>query len=217
MSARIFAADLSSSMMTCWHLPSGGEQVRPGIQAVGERCRRGAGVPVRRERYQAACRSRPASPCSLHVRRDRSGSRCNPRYIRAARRVVGRDRVAPAVPRHHGQRSSAGVCARHSGLAAVAATPARAVAPKASPGSLIKRSGPRSGIVGEGCATCAPGEASTSDVRVAGRHDGLLLLHASRPPPCAVAAPEPPARRRCRPVWRSVAPAFVATRMPLDQ
>jgi hypothetical protein len=96
------------------------------------------------ERGHAACRSRPASPCSLHVRRDRSGSRRNPRYIRTAGRVVGRDRVAPAVSRHHGQRAGAGVCARHSLLAAFAATPTQAVAPETSPGALNKRNGPGS-------------------------------------------------------------------------
>src|ERR1700722_15357690 len=91
---------------------------------------------------QAACRSRPASPCFLHVRRDRSGSRRNPRYTRAAGRVVGRDRVAPFVSRHHGQRAGAGVRARHSVLAAFATTPAQAVAPEASRRALNQRSGP---------------------------------------------------------------------------
>ena len=108
---------LGKDVMRCWSIDEGGE------------------------RDQAACRSRPASPCSLHVRRDRSGSRRNPHYIRAAGRVVGRDRVAPAVSQHHGQRAGAGVRARHSVLAAFAARPAQAVAPEASRRALNKRSG----------------------------------------------------------------------------
>ena len=110
---------------------------------------------MRARENQAACRSRPASPCFLHVRRDRSGSRRNPHYIRAAGRVVGRDRVAPAVSRHHGQRAGAGVRARHSVLAAFAATPAQAVAPEASRRALNKRSGPPAAI-GSGRSDLTP-------------------------------------------------------------
>jgi hypothetical protein len=84
----------------------------------------------------AACRSRPASPCFGDVRRFRGRSRCDPRRIRAARRVVGRDRVAAPVPRYHRQPAGAGVRARHRRLEAAAATPCQAAS---APGAL-KRS-----------------------------------------------------------------------------
>ena len=87
-----------------------------------------------------ACRSRLATPCSLHVRRHRSGSRRDPRCVRAERRAIGCDRVAPAVSRHHEQPAGAGVCPRHCRMDAVAASTAQAASGPA-PGAL-KRSGP---------------------------------------------------------------------------
>jgi hypothetical protein len=88
------------------------------------------------DRVRTACRSRPVSSCCVDVRRLRSGSRRNPHRIRATGGVVGRRRVAPAVPRNHGQRAGAGMRARHRRLEAAAATPSQAAS---APGAL-KRS-----------------------------------------------------------------------------
>ena len=75
-----------------------------------------------------ACRPTRASPCSSDVRRHRRRCRGDPRRLRAARRVVGRGRVAQAVPRHHRRRAGAGVGPDHRQLEAAAAAAGEAYA-----------------------------------------------------------------------------------------
>jgi hypothetical protein len=82
-----------------------------------------------------ACSSSPASPWSRDVRRHRSKCCHDPRCVRAAGRTVGRDRVAPAVSRHHGQRAGAGVRSGHSRLDATTTASAQAIA-EPPPGAL---------------------------------------------------------------------------------
>ena len=61
----------------------------------------------------------PHIPCSDDVRRHRSAGRSDPRRLRAARRILGCRRVAPAVPWHR-QCSGARVRADNRRLAAAA-------------------------------------------------------------------------------------------------
>ena len=86
----------------------------------------------------SACRPHPACPRAADVRRHRGGSRCDPRRLRAARRVLGRGRAAPAVPRHHRQRAGAGVRPDHRRLEAAPAGEADAEAAAVTAGPLTR-------------------------------------------------------------------------------
>jgi hypothetical protein len=90
------------------------------------------------DRVRTACRSRPVSSCCVDVRRLRSGSRRNPHRIRATGGVVGRRRVAPAVPGRDRHRAGAGVRPGHRRLETVAhdAAGGEVGAPGQGPGAL---------------------------------------------------------------------------------
>ena len=93
-----------------------------------------------------------SSPCFGDVRHHRSRCRRDPRRLQSRGRVVGRYRVAPAVPRSHRQREGAGVRPEHRRVDATA-SPASPGDRAASPqGQLATR--PTAGSTasyGQGC------------------------------------------------------------------
>ena len=91
----------------------------------------------------ATCRPRCAHPSCQHVRRHRGRGRRDPRRLRAARRVLGRGRAAPVVPRRHRHRSGPRLCPDHRRMEAAAR--ATALGEAAGSGAVAPRGGgPRS-------------------------------------------------------------------------